>query len=597
MSSHIAVIGDCQSHVLAQCIKFMNHDLTIEQYSTWSVKNLDIILAENDFVFCQSPIAEKLTKDFPLSHHKIIHIPHITFSAFHPDLVYVHTKEGTPNPTGENRYVQSPIGDWNSSLTLLAWLHGIELEKTLALFNKDTFQRLGFLNQWHASELDLLREGKNAGMPLEEMLQEWIKLGCFMYGINHPKLPIVADLARAAMNKAGLALYAHFPEEYLTDILKNSVIFPVYPEVAEHLGVKGEYLFKMDSKRKSEFTFSTIPLREFVQGSFDAYAKIPREHLVCSRLHEERYRLFAEHVLMRHDKPYEICDATEFKQTDSFPIVNFAYSDQTPIDIVNIVVIRFSLKLNSDWSFKAYGDETNRENWFKFRSDIFNNTLGQCLKNQTKLPDKVYLLMDESDQSYYLKYLNSDQYHPIFSVNSDHFVQVEQDMIACGYNSNIAIYRIDSDDLISCQYIYDINARIEIAIKDGLGFDFIVNVMGYRSDLSKIQSIYYNCSPFLVLFEKMYSKRNVYGFNHENVIDLPHIQNLTPGWIQLIHSCNVSNNFSSNVLDSDSFKIRMKENPKLIGDTFQRIDDEWFLDWAGFPIPKHINLDFKKTGV
>ena len=67
------------------------------------------------------------------------------------------------------------------------------------------------------------------------------------------------------------------------DNLAQGVCFPVYPEIAERLGVEGGYAFKrQDGYRR--FT-----LEEFVRGSFDLYAGLGIGNVVPDHTVSYRY--------------------------------------------------------------------------------------------------------------------------------------------------------------------------------------------------------------------------------------------------------------------------------------------------------------------
>jgi hypothetical protein len=234
--------------------------------------------------------------------------------------------------------------------------------------------------------------------------------------------------------------------------------------------------------------------------------------------------------------------------------------------IKNVVIIRFSLKLSRDWQAIAYGSEDNRPIWFSYRMHIFINFLLNSLRNQTVKPVLVLLLMDQCDENDYLKFklLISDIVTPIFSRNSDHFSQVNDHLNNLGLD-NIAISRIDSDDIIFSNYFELLNHACSEALLNKFNFTYIVATMGYRVTRQYWQQVYYNCSPFLTIFCSKFNNENIYDFNHEDVILKPHIICNSARWIQVIHETNISNALLDLQFDTYNFIEKIKSNPKLIG--------------------------------
>jgi hypothetical protein len=234
-------------------------------------------------------------------------------------------------------------------------------------------------------------------------------------------------------------------------------------------------------------------------------------------------------------------------------------------DIKNIVVVRFSLRLNEEWQKKAYGDEGNRSRWFNYRMILFNDFLAKSLRSQRVKSLVNFVLMDQVDQENYQKYENdfSDIVTPIFSKNHNHYCQVSEEIKRLGFQ-NIALSRIDSDDAVADDYFYELNKTINSSLENGLMFSYVVATRGYRAGSNMYQELFYNCSPFLTRYVKSFNGENIYELNHEHVVQHQHIQCSSARWIQVIHDKNIGNNFIDSRFDEKSFLEEVDSNPKIV---------------------------------
>ena len=228
------------------------------------------------------------------------------------------------------------------------------------------------------------------------------------------------------------------------------------------------------------------------------------------------------------------------------------------MQINNIAVVRFSLRMKASWEVKAFEDESGRESWFKMRAAIFKSTLHSCLLNQTTAPIAVFILMDKLDRDLFNKYLNLQEpfYVPIYSEGSDGYDQVKAKIHAFDV-PNLAISRIDSDDYISNDYFSNINDLIALNIRKGVDFKYIIAARGYRSDLKSIHQIFYNYGPFATIYLSTYGGENIYETTHAKIIKQSCLICVEPMWIQLIHGTNVNNK----LYEVSSFEKFFKINP------------------------------------
>jgi GSCFA family/Polysaccharide biosynthesis enzyme WcbI len=271
----IVVEGNCQAIPLAECLAVMQPAIRVERVAIGTP--LDPLLEDGDVIFQQRNRRSAWRPE--AAHRQGFLYPRIWFNAFHPDLVLV------PGPRGS---VLPPMGDYHSSLVLFAWHRGMSASRAAALFCEPVFERLGFFDCWDTAKRTLFEEARIAGMPLDEMFGRWERSGAFMHTSNHPVLGVVADLARALMRLARLDALVLTPEYYLNDSMLEKGVWPIYPELAQRLGLRGAYAFK--PTRDPTAAVMLLDLEEFIARSFEAYASMSPEALACSRLEYPAYR-------------------------------------------------------------------------------------------------------------------------------------------------------------------------------------------------------------------------------------------------------------------------------------------------------------------
>jgi hypothetical protein len=272
----IHVVGSCQAIALAECLTLMIPGVRVRTYVTR--ENVDVGAADGDVVFQQRNRNARWHPGERRANE--IMYPRIWFNAFHPDVAYV---AGPPGP------VPPPLG-YHSSLVLYAWRRKLSAADTAALFCEAVFERLNFFGCWDAARRAQLDEGRDAGFPLDDMLARWERRGRFMYTPNHPALFVMADVARALLQRAGFEASFGTPEDYLPDSMLYKAVWPVYPEIASRLGLPGSYAFKPPQPPGTAAPAALLGLDEFIERSFEAYAHMPPGALASARLRNPAYR-------------------------------------------------------------------------------------------------------------------------------------------------------------------------------------------------------------------------------------------------------------------------------------------------------------------
>ncbi len=251
----------------------MNPKFRVERYPLFS--DMSAIAGDDDVVFRQRD-SRTLTHETRRPNEYLY--PRIWFKAFHPDVAPAF---------GPWENVLPPMGEDHSSLIVYGWLRGMSAAQTARLFCEPVYERLGFFDCWQPAKRALLEEANVVGLPLEGAFARLERYGCFMRLPAHPALVMMAEIARALVRRAGLTTVLDAPEDYLDDPFVRHAIWPVYPEIAERLGVAGSLLFKPYDP--SSVIPPLLDLDEFIARSFEAYSVIPPGGLICARAVEPAY--------------------------------------------------------------------------------------------------------------------------------------------------------------------------------------------------------------------------------------------------------------------------------------------------------------------
>jgi hypothetical protein len=293
----VLLIGNCQVATVGQLMQAMTGDTSataIESTPSWLARvtageiDLEPLLAESDLVYVQliGSVVSLVESRYPAHRHKLRHFLPINYSAFHPDCVYVKTRDG--------RHLQGPMGDYHSSIAFWAWRQGWSESEALGLFRPETYELLDFAGYDESSRQVLLDYGQLAGLPMEPLLRRWQRAGAFMHTINHPKVAVLADLAAELLRREGIA-----PMEELgalvPDTLAQFPVWPVYPPVGARYGVPGSYLFKVDQGNCPPAQPQiALSLEDFVRASFERYREQGAGALDCERVNGAEYARLAE---------------------------------------------------------------------------------------------------------------------------------------------------------------------------------------------------------------------------------------------------------------------------------------------------------------
>jgi len=276
----ISLIGNCQIAGLEKCIKTLKPGIQVEALAADGLndrfgtrENLLEHLSGSDYVYFHDTDRELLygsAEDLRQAVANVREVPFVTFNGYHPDMVYV-----TVMVNGVHQILKSPVGDNHSALALFGFQQGLSIEQTLRLFTPAVYQRTGMSLVWDNAMNSLKAIEGRTTCPLSKLAVQWSRRGSFMHTLNHPKLFVLADLARWLLQDAKIE-YTDVPvEDMVIDDLMTSTIWPVYLGLSERLGVRGSYRFK----KEMETTFLDLP--EFVDECFKIYRRPAPNDISC----------------------------------------------------------------------------------------------------------------------------------------------------------------------------------------------------------------------------------------------------------------------------------------------------------------------------
>jgi hypothetical protein len=199
----------------------------------------------------------------------VTRLPLTAFEAYQPDLCYL---------TVDGQVLRGPLFDYHSKIVTAAWRKGLSEAQAKALFNGADYERFGFLGIWEACKATYLGSYAENGLDLSPYFPRWSRDGAFMHSVNHPSIRVVADIARALLAHDGLQ--ARETDFLPHDNLKNAPVWPVYPEIAEPLGVRGSLLFKVHN------AYRFLELDEFIAASYAVLSQYPRDAVKVFPMYE-----------------------------------------------------------------------------------------------------------------------------------------------------------------------------------------------------------------------------------------------------------------------------------------------------------------------
>ncbi len=160
------------------------------------------------------------------------------------------------------------------------------------LFTAETFRALGYFDAYRA-DIDPLRAAfARSSLDFSGFWLRAKRMGVFMHTINHPRAEVLTLLAKLVAVELGATpdVLDEPIERYVIDELVRVVVWPVYPEIAVHLGVPGSNRFTVvnDVYRSRE---------EFLRAQWTAYGDTDPSMVTSTRPDKDLYDAVLEPML------------------------------------------------------------------------------------------------------------------------------------------------------------------------------------------------------------------------------------------------------------------------------------------------------------
>mgnify|MGYP006270219169 CR=1 FL=1 len=211
----------------------------------------------------------------PMTEAKVIAIPRITFAGFHPDIVYAKLRTGD---------VMRGVSDYHSAVGLWAWRRGLTPLEFTRLMSPELMDRLGYRQFWSVAARLMAEEFSSTDVSFLPFWRAVKRQGCFMHVLNHPSVRALASLVEGIIpllpvrnNLDDTLESLRGATSVLGDPLADVVRWPVYPHIAEALGIPGSYWWRIGE--------SIFPgLREWAEATWNAYGDVEPQDVICPRI-------------------------------------------------------------------------------------------------------------------------------------------------------------------------------------------------------------------------------------------------------------------------------------------------------------------------
>jgi hypothetical protein len=207
---------------------------------------------------------------------RVINFTNIYFTGLHPDATYIG---------GMGKRFLSPLGDYHSRITYLAYSKGLTIEECIQKFSSETYEKLGYYSQWDSSSIELInRDTKNDVKFAEEFL-EITSNNLSLLTFNHPTSLVFNKLGNKLLNFIGLKEIS-LPIESQPNFLATNAFWPVYNNL--NLSNRINYNTSFHFKSADSFGKKIYSLEQFVSTSYYLHGNCGLEHTVKPYFYESQ---------------------------------------------------------------------------------------------------------------------------------------------------------------------------------------------------------------------------------------------------------------------------------------------------------------------
>lgn len=235
----VLIIGNCQIQYIEWRLKaqpFVQEVNTIPIHfyynSDFRDKYLPILekALSDAWTILTHPISDKYGK-FSTSQLKsnatnVLSMTNIIFSGLHPDICYLGGMAGR---------IQGPLGDAHSKIVLSSYLNGLTETDCSLMFATDNYARNGFFKEWHEAALRLIDRDRHCDIKFAEQVIKNARARPCFFTDNHPTSYLLEEfLEQICKQLDDSRKFIKQPVELLPNFLADSVVWPVYDELASY---------------------------------------------------------------------------------------------------------------------------------------------------------------------------------------------------------------------------------------------------------------------------------------------------------------------------------------------------------------------------
>jgi len=271
----------------------------------------------------------------------ILILPRLYFHGFHPDVA-------TPVKQRARECLELPMTTSNSAILLAAWREELTAKEARTLFRDEVYERLGYYEAFAVATGALSAYFRDAGLDLEPFMQAWMNSAPFFHVPVHPKAVVLKDLMLAKLRDKGL-YSGDGVGVSIQDEMARRVVWPVYPEIADRLGIAGDYIFKprlvmpkgFEPPANHRSHAKPMDLDEFIGRTYECYRQSPPDLSRFHRMSDPRLTGLANLVVRpnrkREGNPYRALPSSNWW---SDAVGRVPFSEVDPVSKVKFTVGR-----------------------------------------------------------------------------------------------------------------------------------------------------------------------------------------------------------------------------------------------------------------
>lgn len=286
---NIIILANCQVQPLAHFLE-MHPDIQSVIQIPLHLKGTDHYInpirtieeSEKKFTVLQFPEsidALDFSENAKAKFDAVVNFTNIYFTGLHPDATYLG---------GMGKRFLSPVGDYHSRITYLSYVKGLTIAECMQKFTSETYEKLGYYNQWDSSSSELInRDVKNDVKFAEEFL-DITSSDLSLLTFNHPTALVFNKLGNRLLNFIGLKKMP-LPIESQPNFLATNTFWPVYEnlDLSKRIKYTTPFIFKAaDNLGKKIYR-----LDQFISQSFQNYDSFGIDNIIKPYFYESQISL------------------------------------------------------------------------------------------------------------------------------------------------------------------------------------------------------------------------------------------------------------------------------------------------------------------